>query len=167
MGSFIIALAASVIFPALAAAQDSPHIFKLLLEAKHQAFQLNRDASEMETFNWTAVPMSFQSHTEQLIKMKDDVNTLVRQVMKLDEARGSAAPWQQAAIDRITPVLNELASNTTGAIELFNDNPKNRSNGEYEDYIEANAAASARLASMVSDYVHYGREQRRLARLSE
>lgn len=70
--------AALIIAPTLKAADntDSQKVSTLLSEAKTQALQLSEDASELESFTWTAVPMTLQSHTEALIKIKDDVNAL-------------------------------------------------------------------------------------------
>jgi len=166
---FALVLAAALILAPAAKATgdpDSLQVSKLLSEAKTQAFQLSEDAAEMESFTWTAWPMSWQSHTEALIKIKDDVNTLGRQLVKLDEARKGASAWQRTVIDRITPLLKELAANTSGAIGLINANAKSLSNEEYVDYIEANADTSARLASLVSDFVDYGKTKDRLERLT-
>lgn len=164
----LVVAAALAVAPALKAADnpDSMQVSKLLSEAKTQAFQLSEDCAEMESFTWTAWPMSFQAHTEALIRIKDDVNTLGKQLLKLDEARKDASPWQLTAINRIVPLLKELASNTTGAIELINKNAKNSTNDEYADFIEANADTAARLAALVSDFVDYGKTKERLERLT-
>ena len=42
----------------------------------------------------------------------------------MQAARADAKPWHQDAIDRITPVLKELASNTEAVINHLNATPK-------------------------------------------
>jgi hypothetical protein len=37
--------------------------------------------------------------------------------------RNNASPWQQEAIDRIIPVAEQVASNTTAAIQDLNKDP--------------------------------------------
>lgn len=166
--TYLVALAAVlIIVPTLKAADnpDSGQVSILLAEAKTQAFRLSADAAEMESFTWTAWPMSWQSHTEALLKIKNDVNALGSQLVKLEDARQTASPWQKAAIDRIAPLLSELASNTTGAIDLLNNNAANLTNVEYVDYVEANADTAAHLANLVADFVDYSRTRQRLESL--
>jgi hypothetical protein len=132
LASVVILLSASILInPALKAAadDDSAQVSKLLSDAKTQAFRLSEDAAEMESFTWTAIPMSWQSHTEGITQFKEDVNTMARQLEKLEVARRTASPWQKTAIDRIIPLLHELASNTTGAIEILNNSPAPRLRG--------------------------------------
>ena len=90
-----------------------------------------------------------------------------RQLTKLDEARNTASAWQKTAIDRIAPLLKELASDTTAVIERLNNNPKALNTDEYKDYLGANSDDAAHLASLIADFLDYGRTKRRLERLTD
>jgi hypothetical protein len=81
--------------------------------------------------------------------------------------RGSASPWQQEAIDRIIPVAQKLASNTTAAIERLNRNRTHLQDPQYQEYLKSNAEASRELASMVKDFVDYGKTRNALERLEK
>lgn len=161
-------LAAGIIAmsPAIKAADrsDSDEVNKLLSDAKTEAFQLKEDAFAMEGF--TRSSHEWQSHGLAVERIKAHVNEAGRIVAKLDEARGSASPWQAIAIDRIKPLLKEIAANTTTVIEHINKNPKHLFAPEYKDYLEANADAADRLSRLVADFVDYGNTKNRLERLA-
>jgi len=163
-----IAAAGFLIFaPALKAVEvpDSEHVNKLLSEAKTMAFQLKEDAAFMETF--TRSTASWETHAAQITYIKDHINELGKQEAKLKEARAEAAPWQRTAIDRILPFLNELEGYTSAVIEHINAAPRNLNSAEYKDYLEANADYAGDLATMISNFVSYGKEKERMERLTE
>ena len=60
----------------------------------------------MEAFN--RINVSWETHAVAIGEIRDYVNALGRHHVKLNEARGFAAPWQKTAIDRILPFINEL-----------------------------------------------------------
>jgi hypothetical protein len=107
-----------VMSPALATANvpDSEQVSKLLSEAKTQAFQLMEDASTMESY--TRSNASWQSHPAAVDQMKEHINAAGRTLTKLEDARHTASPWQATAMDRVKPLLKEIASNTETVIQL-------------------------------------------------
>jgi outer membrane murein-binding lipoprotein Lpp len=141
---------------------DSEKVSKLLSEAKTMAFQVKEDATTMESFTYMNV--SWESHKVAINQIKEDVNALGRQVEKLKAARSEASPWQQAAIDRITPFLDELGGYTDAILEHLNGTGR-RDFAEYKDFLEANADYSADLAAMIAEFVDYGNTKARLERL--
>ena len=163
-----IAAAGFLIFaPALKAVEvpDSEHVNKLLSEAKTMAFQLKEDAEIMESF--TRSTASWETHAVQINLIKDHINELGKQETKLKEARAEGAPWQKAAIDRITPFLDELEGYTMAVIEHVNATPKRLNTAEYKDYLEANADYAGDLAAMISNFVTYGRTKERMEKLTD
>jgi hypothetical protein len=144
----IVALVAAgmiVMSPALkAAGPDSEQVSKLLSDAKTQAFQLKEDALTMEAY--TRMTSDWQSHSIVVEHMKDHINVAGKTLAKLEELRDSASPWQQTAIDRIKPLLKEIASNTDTVIQFINKKPTRLFNTEYKDYIEAAADNADRLS---------------------
>jgi len=121
--------------PALRAAGmgDSEEVSKLLSEAKTEAFALKEDAAAMETF--TRSEVTWESHVATVNLIKEHINAVGRELTKLDAARPTASPWQATAIDRIKPLLKELAANTEAIITHLNKNPRNLKTNEYKDYL--------------------------------
>jgi len=145
-------------------APDSEQVSKLLSDAKTQAYQLKEDAATMQSYTQSKV--GWESHAETVNQMRDHINAVGRTVTKLDEARATASPWQATAIDRIKPLLKEIASNTDSVIQYLNKNPKRLSMNEYKDYIEANSDEAAQLAELIADFVSYGNNKNRMERLA-
>ena len=143
---------------------DSEQVNQLLSDAKTQAFQLREDASIMESY--TRSDASWQSHAATVAQMREHINAAGRTLTKLVDARKSASPWQATAIDRIQPLLKEIASDTQSVIEYINKNPKRLATSEYRDYVEANSDDASALAGLIADFVNYGNTKNRLERLA-
>lgn len=133
--------------------------------ANAEAAELARDADDMTAL--IRSDTSWQSHAEALNRIKDHVNNMGRIVAKLEEERSEASPWQQQAIDRMIPMLKEIAANTTGAIEHLNANHTRPVSGNYKDYLEQNADTSHELADMISSVEKYDRTRTKLERLQD
>jgi hypothetical protein len=134
---------------------DNKEVSQLLEDIKVQSADLQRDSETLESYTRSGV--SWQTHAEELNQMKDRINTIGKTISKLQNLRSSASPWQQEAIDRIIPVAEKLASNTTAAIEHLNKNPLKINEPQYQEYIKSNAKTSSHLAALVKDFVEYGK----------
>lgn len=149
------ALLLGIIFLASAwtpAYSDSAEVSRLLHEARMSAARLHRDATQMETY--TRSRLSWESHATQINAIKGHINSAGKVVSDLHNARDGAESWQQDAIDKITPLLQELASNTESIINHLNDK-KQTWHPEYEGYVRSNAELSADLSKLISDYIDY------------
>ena len=151
------------------AADPNPNyenVSKLLSEAKSLAFQVKEDASALEGYSRSG--SSWELHSAALAQMREHINALGKQVTKLEEARKTAAPWQNAAIERVRPALVEMAYNAGIVIDYITNNQK-RVNvlGEFKDYVEANADLADELSGLVADFVDYGKTRQRLADLAK
>jgi len=151
--------------PALAQNEDNAEVSRLLVDAKEKAAVLSRDADEMEAL--TRSDVSWQSHAAMLETMKEDVNELARSVEKLNAARDSASSWQRQAIDRMMPLMRELASNTTAAINHLKEQPTRPISGSYREYLEQNSETARELADVISSFVQYGQTRGKLERLEQ
>jgi NTP pyrophosphatase (non-canonical NTP hydrolase) len=164
-----IAVFALTIFPPSArSVQHKPpsaEVSKQLDSAKQQAFELARDADEMTGLLNSDV--SWQSHADVLNRIRDHVNNMGMIVEKLESERDEASPWQQQAIDRMVPLLKEIASNTTAAIEHLNQNHLRPVSQDYKDYIQQNADTAHELADMISSFERYDRTRTRLEKLQD
>lgn len=158
-GCFAFAMAARA-----AGSAESDQVSRILSDARIEAYQLREDASQMETF--TRSNASWESHADAINKIREDVNKMGSLLTKLRDNRNSAAVWQRTAIDRVTPVAKELASNTTAAIDRLTKNPKRLNTPDYQNYLEAIADAADNLAATATDFVDYGKTRQRLERLA-
>jgi hypothetical protein len=55
------------------------------------------------------------------------------------------------------PVAKKLASNTPAAIEHLNKEPLKVHEPQYQQYLKSNAEAASNLATLVKDFVEYGK----------
>jgi len=165
---FLVASVATV----RAADDNMLQVSKLLSTAKTQAFQLREDADQLWMFAHvtesasSAAQISPDSHEQASKAISSDVNAIVLTLSKLEAARKTALPWQQAAIDEIRPLVKELVANTTTIIDYIHNNPTKLNNPDYKEYVEANSDKSGELASLIGAYVDYGKAKERLERLS-
>jgi hypothetical protein len=158
LGLFLgaLALAASTVYGAQTS-KDSKEVSSILADVKTEAIQLRDDADQLKGF--TRSTLSWESHVRKVEQIKQHINNAGELLTKLDNAKGTASPWQQQAIDRINPLLKELASNVTSTIEHLNQKPKLLQTGPYVDYAAANYEMASHLAELVSDYVEYGKSK--------
>jgi hypothetical protein len=151
--------------PLLAIENENAEVSRLLQQAREQAGVLSRDADEMESL--TRSDVSWQTHASMLETMKEDVNTLAHTVEKLDAMRDSASPWQKQAIDRMVPLMRELAANTTAAINHLNEERTRPTTPEYADYLRQNSETARQLSDMISSLVDYDQTRAKLAQLEQ
>lgn len=151
-----IAIASPVLCPAQTA-KDSKEVSDLFAKVKSEAVQLRQDADELKSF--THSKLAWQSHVAKVDEIKRHVNNAGELLTQLQNSKSQASPWQQQAIDRVTPMLKELASNTTSTIEHLNERPKSLHTGPYVEYADANYEVASNLAELISDYVDYGKSK--------
>jgi len=152
------------ITPSLKAGGEEPSVSKLLAEAKTQTYAISVDASQLESYTREST-LSWETHAVEISRMKDDINQTAKTVEKLNASRSAATPWQAAAIDRIIPLMQEIAANTTSAIEYINKYQSRLTMKEYTDYLESNSDLSSQLAGLVTHYVDYGNAKNRYTNL--
>jgi len=143
---------------------DSEQILKLLSEAKSEAFILRQDAAELKSFTQSGA--SWQSHADQLSQIKTHVNKIGMIVQELNDLRIVASPWQRVAIDRVNPLLKELADNTELTITRLNDNPNRIQMPPCKGYVAAYYDLAADLAAMIGDFVDYGKTKAKFEALT-
>ena len=103
----------------------------------------------MQSFSLTTGP-SWASHAEALTRMKDDVNKLQESTRGLQSHRTVASGWQQDAIDRISGLANDLATNMNAAIDHLNRSKTRPTTAPYVDYLKENT----RLATALGDEIN-------------
>ena len=134
------------------AANTSDNAADLFQDAKQTAAQLKRDVGEMETYARSGV--TWRAHSDQINIIRAHVNKAGQLAAQLEKSRSTAAPWHQTAIDRLTPLLRELAGNIETMIEHINKQGDVR-NPEYTKYLKANEDLANELSNLISDTVDY------------
>lgn len=143
---------------------DSEDINQLLSQVNDHAIQFHADSEKMAAF--TRSNMSWESYATQINSVKEHINSAGKFLAKLSAERENGSPWQQIAIDRINPVMKELASNTETVINTLNKNQRRVHMPEFQDYVRTNADLATELSHMISDFVDYGNTKVKLERLA-
>jgi hypothetical protein len=133
--------------------QDSERIRELLSEAKGHALKAENDAATLESYARSR--LSWKSHVSQLDAMKLHVNELGKIAGEMNDLQGAGSPWQQGAIQQVTPLLREMARNLTNAIEHLNSNQAQVHMPAFRDYARTNYELARRTADLISDFVDY------------
>jgi len=148
-------LAIGLSLPLVAKAQtvDSSKVNDLLKETKTHAVLAEDDAQTLDAY--TRSKLSWQSHATRVHEMKEHANDLIRDFNQLSSMRGDASPWQQEAIDRINPLLQEMAAHLTATINHLNDNQSRTHLPQYQQYVHANRELMVKTARLVSEFADY------------
>ena len=130
---------------------------KLLDQARFQAYRLDVDADDMTSLLRSEV--GWQSKADDLTRIKWHVNDLGKLLAELQSSRVDASPWQKEAIDRMVPLLREVAAITTDEIDFLNAHQNWPNTPEYSKWANENFTASHELADLISETVQYGRDR--------
>ncbi|MGB9464375.1 MAG: hypothetical protein WBR10_04630 [Candidatus Acidiferrum sp.] len=145
------------------AQQDSVQVMKLLKEARSEAARLRVETDKLESYKNGR--LSRGTHGRQLEITKGHVNELGKTLDKLEARKAEASPWQQRAIEEMRPVLEELADQTTRAIQYLNENPRQLQHPDYHEVLTDKSALAAHLADLLDDHVRYGEAKAELEEL--
>jgi hypothetical protein len=148
---------------AFPAREDHQQLTQLLGEARDEAAELAKDSDEMESLIRNDV--SWETHAVMLDRIKDRVNNMARVVAKLTETRTSGSELQEQAVDRILPLLKDLAINTTAAINYLNQNKSRPLTDPYNQYLLDNADTAHQLSSTVSSLFEYEKSMTKVEKL--
>lgn len=144
--------------------EESAGVQDLLYQARQEAVGLDQDADQMEML--VRSDLDWQAHAASLESVKAHVNRLGEIIAKLQDERDNASPWQQQTIDRVIPMLREISTNTTNAINHLNNNKIRPVSGDYPTWLRANAETAHELAQLISDTIEYGQTRSRLEKLA-
>jgi hypothetical protein len=146
-------------------AQSSTEASQLLEEIQSIAHELNRDAARLESYRLGG--LSWQSHAYQLTLARQHINAIGSRLEKFQVIRGTAAPWQQQAIDSIVPVAVQLASRTEHAIAHLNENRGYLFAPVYIAHLSAIARNADQVKQSVDVFLELDSTQDRLNTLRE
>jgi hypothetical protein len=99
--------------------------------------------------------ISSGSHFTPLQDLRLDVNTMGAEIAGLEAQRDSLDPWEQAAVDKVLPLLKEAADNTQSAIHYFNESHLNLWGPDYHSYTANVERDSDQIAQTLKTYLKY------------
>jgi hypothetical protein len=137
------------------AATDNPSVTAQLQAAKPLIAKIKKDAAELQSFSLASGP-SWQSHAAVLARIKEDVNKLQENMRGLQSHRTIASPWQQDAIDHVTSLANDLATNMNKAMDHLNKSKDRPNKAPYPEYLKANTQIVNALAEEIDGAIDYG-----------
>jgi hypothetical protein len=147
----------------VAQVKGSVEISRMFSQAKADAGSAEDDVEVLEAF--TASELPSQTYAAHLDVMREHVNDLEKLIRQLDGLRPEGSPSQQEAIDRINPMLRNLADQLTFTIKRLKDNKNQVHMESYRDYAHANYDLASRTADLISDFVEYGKAKARFESL--
>lgn len=148
-----------------AQAADSEKVNALFTEMKQHAALAEADAENLESY--TRSSMAWETHAKRITSMKDHVNALIKDYNEVKDMRGEASPWQQEAIDRVAPLLKDMADHLTASIEHLNQNQTKVHMKPWQDYARANYEYAVHTAGLIRDFVHYGEAKNTVDKLEQ
>jgi hypothetical protein len=158
-----------VVIPSTSYAQgtsDNASVTAQLNDAKTIVAKIKRDAVQMESYAQNA-GLSWQTHSTALEKIKADVNTLQQNMRGLQSHRTVSSPWQQEAIDRITGLANDLATNMNASIDRLSKSKSRPTAPPYPEYLKANTRMASDLADEIAATIDYGQNKAKLGSLGQ
>lgn len=165
----LLVLLVYALLPSVSRAQDSQDnasVAAQLDAAKPILAKIKKDAADMESYTRTS-GLSWQTHSTTLEKIKADVNQLQENMRGLQSHRTVASPWQQDAIDRITALANDLATNMNAAIAQLSKSKSRPTAPPYPEYLKANARIANDLTDAIDDIIDYGQTKAKMDSLAK
>jgi hypothetical protein len=140
--------------------KDNPSVTAQLNDAKPLVAQIKRDAAKMQSYAQNT-GLSWQTHSATLETIKADVNKLQENTRGLQSHRTVASAWQQDAIDRVTSLANDLATNMNNAIAKLNKSKSRPTAAPYPEYLKLNAQIANDLGDEIDATIDYGQARAR------
>jgi hypothetical protein len=134
---------------------DNASVSAQLEAVKPLVAKIKKGATEMQSYSLVSGP-SWNTHAATLARIKDDVNKLQENTRGLQSHRTTANTWQQDAIDRITTLANDLATNMNNAIDHLNKNKTRPSSPPYPEYLKTNTKLVTALGDEIDATIDAG-----------
>jgi len=139
---------------AIAQNADSRTISNLFAEIKDHVSLAEDDALRLEAY--ARLDISWHSHADRLMLAKEHANDLLRDCHEIARLRDQGSPRQQAAIDRLGPILKTMSEQLTATIRQKIENPRNTRSGAHVDQVRDDSEFTTRASSQIRDLVGYG-----------
>lgn len=134
---------------------------RLLKQVRTGAFQLAKDSNTLESL--TRMSVARQSYVHSLQQVKGHINQTGEYLARLQAIKAEAAPWQQAAIERITPIAAQIAANTEAAIHHVNEaKPGYLYSPDYQSTLSAIANDAREMRNSVNNFLSLASAQQKV-----
>lgn len=143
---------------------DSSQVSEVLSDAKTLASSLRSDIMTLDFIALSASGSQTRAVTLNLFAVH--TTALRSQSARLEEIRKYGTSSQQTAIDRMVPVMQELASSAEAAINATRSLSQ-LSSPEYREYFKLNADLAEELSHVISAWVDYANTRENLNRVAE
>lgn len=153
-GTAALALFLSMCMPATAQKADSKQISDLFSEIKAHATLAEDDAQTLEAY--TRSNASWRSHADRLGLVKEHVNDLLEDYNRMVRLRDEGSPWQQDAIDQLSPLTKGMANRLAATIEHQRANPTHVKMPQWVEYVHGNSEYLSKASTLIHDLVDYG-----------
>ena len=138
---------------------------QLLERIQANAVQLEKDSGALASSS--GLKLSRQSQANYLMQVRERINQNGKQLASFEKIKAEAAPWQQQAYNRITPIARDLARNTEAAINHLNENPAYRFAPQYQDTLQAIAVNAGEMKDNVNAFLALGAAQQKVHTLQQ
>ncbi len=139
---------------------DSAKINQLFRQIHAETARLDADARELESFHRTST--AWAGHADQIEMVRQHVNEAGKLDQQLRAAREEGSAWQQESIDRIHPLLKELAGNLASTIDFLGAHQERMLPPAYNELVRKNAEMSHNLHMMIEDAMNYAESKHEL-----
>jgi hypothetical protein len=164
LASSIVALLLCVSVAIPASADNPKHVGKQLSAFKATASQMKGEADLLKSYT-PSKRLSWQTHTNQLSILREQVNQLGKNLAVLESHRPLATENQAMAIEQARPHLESIAENLARAIELVDEDRRNVHSEEYVDAVQNVYTHAEGLHTKVDTILDYAASKMRLNKL--
>jgi translation initiation factor 2B subunit (eIF-2B alpha/beta/delta family) len=133
---------------------------EFLNQIRDSAVALSNDSDRLQSLMNSRVTR--YSYADSLNRIKHHINQTGEQLAQFEEIRRDAAPWQQEAVDRITPIAQQIAENTEAAIDHLNESPNWLYSPTYTNSLTAIADDAQQMKNNVSDFLALAKAQQKV-----
>lgn len=98
---------------------DSTTIPQVLEQARHHAYEANYDAAVLDSYRQS--DLDFRTYAGTLRNIQKHANDLFQDLHQLQALRDRGNPAQREAIDRLEPLLREVATSLTSTFRMLKE----------------------------------------------
>jgi len=152
----VVLLSVAVVNTALAepVSLHNPEVTTQLKDFRSTAAAMRDEADSLKSMTMNK-RLTWQSHTDRLITLKNHVNDMGKSLAALENQKGIATEGQTMAIEQARHHLVPIAENLTQAIELVNERRTNVHWGEYGDAVSEIYAHADALHTKLDTILDY------------
>ena len=143
----------------------SSQVAQLLTDAKNLASSLKSDLATLDFFALSAD--SGVTRTAMLNLYQEHINALRSQQAKLEAKRKDGSRWQQTALDRIVPIIEEFASGAEAAIATAKTSQGRLNSADSRDYFKLNADLAEEFSTAIAAWADYAKTREDLDRAAQ